>query len=89
MTGLACLVCAPNVQIRNGAPPDQTEAPGRPERVRQDGIPQDVDAGAFRPYDLQPDSVTDRHPVPIPRRAPPLLSGRSHRGVQAVVAGLP
>ena len=47
-----------------------------------------VDARVFRPYDLQPDPVADRHPAPVPRRAPPLPPGRGHRGVQVVVPGV-
>src|SRR5215468_707385 len=56
-------------------------------RLRQDRRDV-VDAGGFRPHDLQPDPVTDRHPVPVPRRAPPLLPGRGHRGVQVVAPGV-
>jgi hypothetical protein len=44
-----------------------------------------VDARVFRPHNLQPDPVADRHPAPVARRAPPLLPGRGHRGIQIVV----
>src|SRR3984957_2965531 len=47
-----------------------------------------VDARVFRPYDLQPDPVADRHPVPEPRRAPRLLPAASHQGAQVVVPGV-
>ena len=47
-----------------------------------------VDAWVVVPRDLQPDPVTDRHPVPVAGRAPPVQSGCVHFRVQAVVLGV-
>src|SRR5215469_23327 len=44
-----------------------------------------VDARVMRPRHLHPDTIADRHPVPVAGRAPPLLWRGSDPGVEVVL----